>query len=818
MANKFLEKLKLATIERQVEDIYNEMLKTEFHGINLSYPCNCDGYFEFDVNETKKLRCICEFKQDLNLSKKSERSKVLAQVIFYLKKFETEGLPLPNIALIGDKNECFFIHTNHLVKWLDLDGIDWSIAPSHAATQTVLFEALITDENNGAIVFDVNEDFDFSVIASQIKDQVTEVQRFVHITEQNIGKIFRLFCDKVLKSAKSIQPNELVAVFYKSICDHENCYIHPAKKNILVSGAKEYRIDGGTWKAFTRLFGYVESPVQKAKLAAIADRLIEDVTRRRQGAFFTPTEWTTEAHRRITEFLGPNWRDEYVVVDPAAGTKNLERDYRFSELYLSTLESSELEISKHYCQEAKATAVLDFLNSTDEEMFKALPGLEDALKANRKIVWLMNPPYLRANKKDHTDVVINFINKQMNIEKFGKCSANLYTQFLYRIILLKKKYNATNFVLAFFCNPGYITASDFKKFREVFLKEFKFENGMLFNAGHFADTASIWGINFSIWSSGETIDKNTFIHDLMDVDDNGDIIKVGEKNIYNIDGKQLMSNWLREAMTNIKKVKALPLTNAISVKTDGRVYMELLSENALGFFFSKANDVQHNSKESSMFSSVLASGMGGGINILPDNFSRCCSAFAARRLIKGDWINNKDEYTVPDETNSKYKKFAVDSLVFSVFDNNSHQSSLRDIEYKNQKWNIKNQFCWYSKETAMKLADENGLDVVYHDARTSDEPYMVKVLNDNKEFMSDEAKAVLEKANELVVKSFKYRNLFAEDHPEYQTDKAWDIGYYQLKAIWKEYMAEDFKVFRELVKNLADKMRPMVYELGFLRK
>jgi hypothetical protein len=181
-------------------------------------------------------------------------------------------------------------------------------------------------------------------------------------------------------------------------------------------------------------------------------------------------------------------------------------------------------------------------------------------------------------------------------------------------------------------------------------------------------------------------------------------------------------------------------------------------------------------------------------------------------------MNNQDQYTAPNIDHSDYKKFEADALVYSIFESKSQQSSLRDIEYKNQKWNIKNQFCWYSKETAMKLADENCLDNVYHDARTSDEPYMVKVLNDNKEFMSDEAKAVLEKANELVVKSFKYRNLFAEDHPEYQTDKAWDIGYYQLKAIWKEYMTEDFKAFRELVKNLADKMRPMVYELGFLRK
>jgi hypothetical protein len=48
--------------------------------------------------------------------------------------------------------------------------------------------------------------------------------------------------------------------------------------------------------------------------------------------------------------------------------------------------------------------------------------------------------------------------------------------------------------------------------------------------------------------------------------------------------------------------------------------------------------------------------------------------------------------------------------------------------------------------------------------------------------------------------------------------KSWDAGYAQLKLLWKQYYAEDFKEFRELYKNLEDRMRPLVYELGFLMK
>ena len=58
--------------------------------------------------------------------------------------------------------------------------------------------------------------------------------------------------------------------------------------------------------------------------------------------------------------------------------------------------------------------------------------------------------------------------------------------------------------------------------------------------------------------------------------------------------------------------------------------------------------------------------------------------------------------------------------------------------------------------------------------------------------------------------------MFNESHPECQINN-WDAGWYQIKALLKEFMPDDLKEFRVLYKQLADKMRQQVYELGFLK-
>jgi hypothetical protein len=123
-----------------------------------------------------------------------------------------------------------------------------------------------------------------------------------------------------------------------------------------------------------------------------------------------------------------------------------------------------------------------------------------------------------------------------------------------------------------------------------------------------------------------------------------------------------------------------------------------------------------------------------------------------------------------------------------------------------------------SKEDVVKLADSNNYDEIYRDSRTDKNRFVHNLLFGEENLysqLSQEAKLVLDKATELFKISFSVRKDFANNLNQLNS---WDAGYAQLKLLWKEYFPEEFKEFRQLYKNLEDRMRPLVYELGFLLK
>ena len=795
--------------ERQVEQAYNAMLIDAFPGIQISNPYKCDGYFETEIGG-KKTGVIMEYKYNLDFSSKTVRSGVLAQVMFYLKRFEKDGKPFPAVVLIGDVNECFVIHSNHLLKFLDIEGVDWSVAPSSASSQTELVLALASDENRNAFVYDIVDGFDFSNVVKQIEDCAANVVRLIHITEHNVDSVFKLFCDKVVKS--SMSPNDLVGLFLGCIVDSANNYLHPKKKGVLVTPNGEVKVNHGNFLALISHFDTENvSPVEKKRLSEICDRLIEDTTRRKKGEFYTPTAFVDYAHARIEKVFGENWKDEYVIWDCCCGTKNLTRDYRFKELYCSTLEKSELDISEKYNPEA-VSFQFDFLNDD----FEKLPeGLKKAFMSKKKILFLMNPPYASGGEKStkvgtqKAGICKTVVNGQMKKDNYGRCSENLLAQFLYRCEKLKKDFGV-DVSLAFFCKPIYLSGPSYDKFRDNFLKNFKYEDGFLFNAGHFSDVSAAWGIDFTIWTSGETLDKNNFKHDLVDTDENEEIVKVGEKDIYNSDSLPQMSKWIRGNEIYKKTVDTLKVSSGLTIKGNCKTVV-----NSMGYLLNHYNSVYGNGQNSALFSAVFSDEH--GLPITPSNFLRCTCAFAARKLVQGNWINDKDEYLAPDMSNTNFHQFEMDSVIYSLFHSSSQQSSLRQIDYKGKKWDIKNEFFWMSKSDIENLANENNNDDAYNDARMSEDRFVYKFIQSHLNEFSPEAKAVLNKATELVKKSFKYRFLFDQDHPEFQVNN-WDCGFYQLKQIWKEYLKDDFNEFKELYKALSQKMLPLVYELGFLKK
>jgi len=806
--SKFFEQIKSSVIEREVEDVYNKGISLYFVE-DIKHPFACDGLIDTKTENGKMLKLIIEYKFNEMMTSKLARSKVIAQVLFYLKRFENEGLTLPNVCLVGDIDECFCFHTNDILSYLDED-VDWSLAPSAAWTCTDLVMKLVNDENLNPYIFDIDENFSFKEVAEKIKSLADNVQRYVRVTEHNISNIFDYFCKKVVKDVEKIQPNDLVAIFMGVITDTDEYYQHPTKKNILVcKEGKQININGDGFKSFFSYFNRNYTPQEKNKFAEISDRLIEDTNRRNKGEFYTPTPFADYAHKYMEETFGENWKEEYVVWSCCCGTKNMTRDYYFKELYCSTLENAELQIGARYNKEATCFQ-MDFLNDGEDKMPQ---GLINAMKENKKIIFFINPPYATANnfgESSKAGCAKTLINEEMLANNMGACSQNLYAQFFYRIMMFKEKYNLTNLHIGLFCPTLFLSGTSYKQFRTKFLNEFSFNKGFQFNAGYFANCASTWGIGFSIWNSGVSADKENFVFDLVDFEGE-EIEKVGEKIVYNVDGEITARSWAVKDVKKLKTKDVVNMTSALVVKNDDKTRGTLF-DNALGYFYCNSNNVDKNAQNVGMFSSAFGASNGFGIN--EDNFTKCTALFSARKLIEKTWINSKDEYLAPNEEHPQYQEFVNDSIVYSLFHNSSNQSSLRQIDYKGKKWDIKNEFFFMSKNEVMELANENNLDFTYNDAKTSSDRYVYNKLQNIT--LSKEAQEVLDKAIELTRKSFKYRQIFNEEHTEYQILN-WDASYYQLKAMWKEFMPNEYKEFTELFKMLADKMRPMVYELNFLK-
>jgi hypothetical protein len=289
----------------------------------------------------------------------------------------------------------------------------------------------------------------------------------------------------------------------------------------------------------------------------------------------------------------------------------------------------------------------------------------------------------------------------------------------------------------------------------------------------------------------------------------------GVKYFYNTDDKVRLNDWARHK-TKMNNLEDCPqLSSALKVKEKG--YSKMM-KNGLGYLYSSLNVPQSNLTNVGIFSSGFSSSNSNGYTINKNNFYESVTLFSARKLIIPNYLNEKDEYIAPNEKHENYKSFVYDSLVYSLFNNSSQQSSLRQITYKDKLWDINNEFFWMSKEEILNLANNNSYSDLYNDARTDSDRHVYKLLFGEERIydkISPDTKLVIDKATELVIKSMPMREVFANDENHL---KSWDAGYAQLKLLWKEYYAEDFKEFRELYKNLEDRMRPLVYELGFLMK
>ena len=789
-------------VEREVEQIYNTLFGKYFKNIPITHPYECDGLMEFTTRESKLAKILIEYKWDEDFKSAGGRAKVILQAIFYMKRFEMDGKSLPNIIFIADKNECFLLHSNAVIKYLDTEGINWKTAPSNAyRAYPDLLLAIAQDRDVSPWVYDIDEKFDMREVVGRMGELANNTIRKVHITEHNIENIFAWFEENVWKDKKT-SAHDLVGYFVGMLCDSDNHFIHPNKNNILVTPGGQISINGSNYARLISHFDSNLTPEEKKRITAIADRLIEDSSRRRTGDFWTPQVWVDESHRRISSLLGDDWKEKYVVWDPACGTKNLTRDYRFGELYCSTLFQSELDMSKDYNREGEAFQ-FDFLNDPLE---KAPRGLLDALENDKPFVFFLNPPYKHGNGEISGCQNTN-IQKEMKKDGVGR--SVLSDQFLYRIIKIKQKYNLSNCHIFLYSPLNFMRNYQSRKIREYILNNFYYDGGYLINAGEFMNVSASWGIGFTMWSSGETMDKNVFPIDIMGMIDFEPKVTM-KKDLYNLDGAEDLTSYVKYKDNNVKK-------DTLRLRLG--LYPEGITKdiNSLGVFVKDANKLNPRDRLQFLQSVRNHGKCSPNIPLTESNIDKGVAAFAAMTLPERDWIVCDDELAAPDESHPDFKQFVMDSYIYSLFkDSYSYQTST-DHDYAGRHWDVNNEFFWMGRDEMKALANEHHNNDVYSDADTDHERYVYKYIQEHKDEFSPDALAVLDAARELVKKSFKWRDLYNQEHPEIQVNH-WDAGWYQIKYILKEYMPDDLKAFRKTFKTFESRLRPLVYELGFLRK
>ena len=866
---QFYDEIKSALKEKDVENTYRSLFRIALPEAQIKSYCKTDGilispypedyeYSEETVKDlARKLVALLEFKHGYDFENSyDDVISGLIQSLYYLKNCKEieNDHHTPRVIFVGDQNAGFCIGTDVLEKYLTDNSINWSFAPSSAAVKNPeLFKKLRDDEEIIPYHFKINRSFKFSDIILKMFNFDEGNLNKMSISIDNIDSVFKEFKENVLKE-KGLTTHQEVSLFMNILLDtdSENNFLREDKSLYYtsVNGIEKVKVNVKRFKSFFNHYQDQFTLKEKDNLVKICDRLIEDENRRREGAFFTPTAWVNEAHRMIESELGEDWRDEYVVWDCCSGTGNLTRDYKFKELYCSTLLQEELDIMEGNNINPEAVPFkYDFLDLDEETLarvrgkarsegslskFMKISGVKDsdillpkgllqALEENRKIVFLMNPPYGTAGNMRNvmkkvtpthkSGIADSSINEIMKLNKMGAPSQQLYAQFLYRIMLCKEKYKLDNIIIATYAPGLFLSGTSYKNFRNVFLNNFEYKSGMLFKASHFSNVTNDWGVSFTIWGNGVSENKSDFILNLKDLEENNAVKKIREKVIYNLDSGNKASDWVKEVTSKLKTHKwCIQMKSALNPKLEGDLRGCDINE-SLGYFENDSNNVYENARRVAILSSPSSHGC--GLPILLSNYKRCTSLFTARKSIKGDWINTKDEYSAPDTSHPEYEQWNDDAIVYSLFNTSSQQSSLRDIQWKDKSWDIKNEFFWLSRQKMLEFGEKYHFDALQRDIEHDKERFIHEELQSIE--LSPDAQELLDKATELVEKTFEYRKELNRSHPEYNL-QCWDAGWYQIKIILKEHLPDDLKEFSKLYKAFENRMREGVYKFGFLRE
>lgn len=851
--------------------------KVSIIGADRDSKSKTDGILEIEMNNGKNLEVLCEFKYNLNFKDTQKSYKVLVQALQYLYQIKESKGTIPSVVFVADDNEYFLLSSKYFDKYLR-EPEKWELSLKTTPSKSYLtYSKILEDMYNRTtprIIINYRENgyIDFYEILNMIKTISNKMDSSYKLNKESIQKAYGLFTKHVIMDDYS--SHETIKLFLTCINEYtqDDVYLHPKKLNMLVlDGYKtDFKINTDAFNMFINIYQTAYGTDEFSELKRIIDSLITEEERRRQGAYFTPKVFVDYAHDMISKNLneydeegnlvGNDWKEDYVVWDPACGTKNLTRDYKFKELYLSTLETIELDMSANLNIAHKHnTFQYDFLNDDWKPVRsggKVPDGLFDAVEdKNKKVLILMNPPYGTSTDRKNiegrhkagiTGDLDSKLKKRMKYLKFDRACHDLYTMFYFRLTeyILNNKQNKQ---IAMFSPSRHLRTKGNREFRNYMSSYTNMYDSITFDSKHFEGSAGGWDIMFSISKINQK-QKTPIINAVIELDNDGNIYNLIDQEMYCPTEEYELQNWIKD-VKNYKTIRPnITLTNAVTLKKVNPKSGSTYKDGSLGYFVNGGSNIEKNGELVFMLSVGFSNGNGVAIN--DKNIYKASVAFASRKLILKTFFNCKDEYSKPDIAKSIYEEYKKDSLIFSLFNMSSLQSSLRNVGYDKdgnpvncssggsdphyipgqpiESIDVKNEWFFLSNEEMKQLS--NGIfDELYLDAKDKPDSFIYQEIRKLEEAnqLSREALKVLNIGRDLVRSTIGLRReLYRSggDNLMYHL-QAWDAGYWQIrKAVDLTEDDPRYKLQRKILadlkiafKELSDKMRPLVYELGMLK-
>jgi hypothetical protein len=774
---------------------------------------------------------------------------MFTQLLHYVQDALNKGETVPPFLAVIDTEKAALMKSADVLPFLSKKTVKWGKSASQY-TQEALDEisAYIGTHFVSFKISTHEEEFISTVKAAIKSGDIIRTQ----ITPDNLKQVFDKWVEMIGREIIGVDEENYALLFFADIMHdgtvstHANLPAELLHKNgapVFSLGGHNYEL--GNKEGYRRFWAIYHKPPKseyRDYLLERRDSLIPLDERSFKGAYYTPLAVVDKAYDKLAETLGKNWQKDYIVWDMCCGVGNLEvKHSNPRNIYMSTLDEADVDVMKatKTCVAAQRFQY-DYLNDDiaddgkiDYSLTDKVPaGLRKAIADGKKILVLINPPYAEATNRGNTAQVGDAEYKSgvaktrfaaSAMADYGKASNELFTQFVARIA--KEIPTAT---LAMFSTLKYVNAPSFEKFRDAW--NAKYLGGFVVHNQAFDGLSGKFPIGFLIWQTNQSL-KTPITEILTEVLDK-DAQAIGEKTFFNVPNNQCLSEWFVRPKTN--NIDVVPLKNAFTPAT---VTKDLRgtkwADGAVAYMLSGGNDLQHAEQQTVIFSSGYGSAR--GFFITAENIWQAAIVFAVRRLIIPTWLNDRDQFLQP--TAPLPDEFKSDCLIWMLFNRCNRTAGAADLEWNGKKWSLVNHFIPYTEaEVGAPDRFESDFMVQYlaglpalvgrMSAALSDKVTVSPSDNAMKPLirptsLSPEAQAVLDAGRTLWQAYFAHTDVRTV-RDELKLNRP-DVGWYQIRNALKarnssgDTVPVDFTPFETAYRGLSDKLRPQVFELGFLR-